>query len=144
MSCIFNTRPSQPKHPFIWDAETVLAFLRKLPGNDLLSAKLFTLKVSMLLALLPASRVSEVTNLRVDYLTKHSSVYTYAVPHLTRACETTVWSFTTSQVTANSVYARQSMSILKGIMFGGLGKANFWSAILNHINQHCTNNEVFH
>ena len=90
MSCIFNTRPSQPKHPFIGDAETVLAFLRKLPGNDLLSAKLFALKVSMLLALLPASRVSEVTNLRVDYLTKHSSVYTYAVPHLTRACETTV------------------------------------------------------
>ena len=71
MLVIFNKRPSQPKYPFIWDVETVLAFLKKLPRNDFLSDKLFTPKVSMLLALLPASRVSEVTNLKVDYLTKH-------------------------------------------------------------------------
>ena len=71
MSGIFNKRPPQPKYPFIWDVETVLDFLRKLPGNDLLSDKLLTLKVSMLLSLLSASRVSEYTNLRVDYLTKH-------------------------------------------------------------------------
>ena len=36
--------------------------------------KLLTFKVSMLLSLLSASRVSKITNLRVDYLTKHSSV----------------------------------------------------------------------
>ena len=81
MSGIFNKRPPQPKYPFIWDVETVLDFLRKLPGNDLLSDKLLTLKVSMLLSLLSASRVSEITNLRVDYLTKHSSVDTFAIPH---------------------------------------------------------------
>ena len=86
MSGIFNKRPPQPKYPFIWDVETVLDFLRKLPGNDLLSDKLLTLKVSMLLSLLSASRVSEITNLRVDYLTKHSSVYTFAIPHLTKTC----------------------------------------------------------
>ena len=40
MSGIFNKRPPQPKYPFIWDVETVLDFLRKLPGNDLLSDKL--------------------------------------------------------------------------------------------------------
>ena len=76
MSGIFNKRPPQPKHPLIWDVETVLDFLRKLPANDLLSDTLLTLKVSMLLSLLSDSRVSEITNLRVDYLTKHSSVYT--------------------------------------------------------------------
>ena len=86
MSGIFNKRPPQPKYPFVWDVETVLDFLRKLPGNDLLSDKLLTLKVSMLLSLLSASRVSEITNLRVDYLTKHSSVYTFAIPHLTKTC----------------------------------------------------------
>ena len=86
MSGIFNKRPPQPKYPFIWDVETVLDFLRKLPGNDLLSDKLLTLKVSMLLSLLSASRVSEITSLRVDYLTKHSSVYTFAIPHLTKTC----------------------------------------------------------
>ena len=78
MSDIFNKRPPQPKYPFIWDVETVLDFLRKLPGNDLLSDKLLTLKFSMLL--------SEKTNLRVDYLTKHSSVYTFAISHLTKTC----------------------------------------------------------
>ena len=40
----------------------------------------------MLLSLLSASRVSEITNLRVDYLTKHSSVYIFAIPHLTKTC----------------------------------------------------------
>ena len=86
MSGIFNKRLPQPKYPFIWDVETALDFLRKLQGNDLLSDKLLTLKVSMLLSLLSASRVSEITNLRVDYLTKHSSVYTFAIPHLTKTC----------------------------------------------------------
>ena len=86
MSGIFNKRPPQPKYPFTWDVETVLDFIRKLPGNDLLSDKLLKLKVSMLLSLLSASRVSEITNLRVDYLTKHSSIYTFAIPHLTKTC----------------------------------------------------------
>ena len=54
MSGIFNKRIPQTKYPFFWDVETALDFLRKLPENDLLSDKLFTLKVSMLLALLPA------------------------------------------------------------------------------------------
>ena len=49
---------------------------------------------------------------------------------------TPIWSFTISQVTANSVYARQLISILKGVMFWGLGKANFFSAILNHISRY--------
>ena len=40
----------------------------------------------MLLPLLSASRVSEITDLRVDYLTKHSSVFTFAIPHLTKTC----------------------------------------------------------
>ena len=87
MSGIFSKRPPQPKYPFTWDVETVFDFIRKLPGNYLLSDKLLTLKVSILLALLSASRVSEMTNLTVDHLTKHSSVYTFAIPHLTKTCQ---------------------------------------------------------
>ena len=56
MSGIFNKRPPQAKYPFIWDVEIVLDFLRKLPGNDLLSDKLLKLKVLMLLSLLSALR----------------------------------------------------------------------------------------
>ena len=41
----------------------------------------------MLVTLLSASRVSDITNLRVNYLTKHSSVYKFAVPHWTKTCQ---------------------------------------------------------
>ena len=66
---IFNKRPTQPKYPdiFIWIPDILL-----------------TLKVSMLLALLSASKASEITSSRVDYLKKYSSVYTFAIPHLTK------------------------------------------------------------
>ena len=85
MSVIFNKRPPQSKYPFIWGVETVLDFLRKLPGNYLLSDKFFALKVSMLL-FFPVSRVSEITNLRMDYLTRNLAVYAFVSPHLTKTC----------------------------------------------------------
>ena len=86
MSVIFNTRLPQPKYPFIWDVEPVLDFQRKLVYNDLLSDKLLTLKVSMLLSLFSTSRVSEITISRLDYFTKHSSAYTFSLLHLTKTC----------------------------------------------------------
>ena len=87
MSDIFDKAPPQPKYPFIWDAEIVLDLLRELPGNDLLSDKLTALKVSMLLALFSASRVTEITNLRLNVMTKHSYVYKFPVPHLMKTCQ---------------------------------------------------------
>ena len=42
--------------------------------------------VSMLLSLLSTSKISEITNLRVDYSTQHSSVYTFTILHLTKTC----------------------------------------------------------
>ena len=80
ISGIFNKRPPQPRYPLTWDVETVLDFLRKLSRNDLLSDKSIILKVSILSAFLSASRVSEITNLRIDYLTKHSSISAFAFP----------------------------------------------------------------
>ena len=41
----------------------------------------------MSLLLLSTSRVSEITNLRVDYLTRNSSVYTFPISHLTKTCQ---------------------------------------------------------
>ena len=82
---IFNKSSTQPKYPFIWDIETVWNFIRKLPGNDLLSDKLLIPKISIFLALLSVLKVSEITNL--DYLTKHSSVYIFAIPNLTKTCQ---------------------------------------------------------
>ena len=85
MFVIFNKRPPQSKYPFIWGVETVLDFLRKLPGNYLLLDKFLALKVSMLL-FFPVSRVSEITNLRMDYLTRNLAVYAFVSPHLTKTC----------------------------------------------------------
>ena len=73
MSGIFNKRLSQTKYPFIWDVETALNFLRKLPGNDLLSDKLFPLKVSILLALLSAWSLPQITNMRVNFFWQKKS-----------------------------------------------------------------------
>ena len=143
MSGIFNKRPPQPKYPFIWDVETVLDFLRKLPGNDLLSDKLLTLKVSMLLSLLSASRVSEIINLRVDYLTKHSSVYTFVTPHLTKTCRRGKkphpnLKFYNFPGDNKLCVCKAIDSYLERRNAWGLGNTSFSSVILNHINQcHC-------
>ena len=140
MSGIFNKRPPQPKYPFVWDVETVLDFLRKLPGNDLLSDKLLTLKVLMLLSLLSISRVSEITNLRVDYLTKHSSVYTFAIIHLTKTCRRGKkplpnLRFYNFPGDSKLCVCKAIDSFLESVMFGELRKANLLSVILNHINR---------
>ena len=139
MSGIFNKRPPQQEYPFIWDVETVLDFLRKLPGNVLLSDKLLTLKVSMLLSLLSASRVSEITNLRVDYLTKHSSVYTFAILHLTKTYQKVkkaqpnlkFYNFPGD----SNLCVCKAIDSLKGVIFGGLRNPNFLSTMLKHINR---------
>lgn len=74
----------------------------------------------MSLALLSARRVSEITNIRVDYLTKNLS--------------TPTWRFTIFHVATNSLYVRQMIPVLQGIMFWGLDKTNFLLALLSHIN----------
>ena len=134
MSGIFNKRPPQSKYPFIWDVETVLDFLRKLPGNDLLSDKLLTLNVSVLLSLFSALRVLEITNMIVDYLKKHSSAYTFDEDLLEgqkTAPQSEVIHFPRWQQT---LCMEGNYPILKNVMLGWLGKTNFLSATLNHIN----------
>ena len=100
------------------------------------------MKVSVLLALSSASRVSDITNLRVDYLTKHSSVYTLACQS-DKNPQPNLKFYNFPQVTANSEYARKLIPILKCVMFlgeergaGGLGKTNFLLAILININRY--------
>ena len=75
---------------------------------------------SLHLHLVFASRVSEITNLRVNYLTKQSSVYTFAVSSLTKPCQRSkkssqAWSFAICQVTTSSVYVRQLIRILRRV-----------------------------
>ena len=67
----------------------------------------------MLLSLLSASRVSEVANLREDYFTKYPSVYKIAISYLTKTSQMGI---------LNSVYLRQLIPILKGVIFRWCGK----------------------
>ena len=73
LTVVFNKRPPKPKYCFVWDVEAVLKYLTCLPPNDLLSTKMLTLKLAMLLALTSASRCSEIKNQDINYLTKSES-----------------------------------------------------------------------
>ena len=73
---VFNNRPPQPKYNFIWDVQLVLDYLKKeLPNNSDLSDKLLTFKVTMLLALMPASRVRGLHILDTRFMVKTSQKY---------------------------------------------------------------------
>lgn len=79
MTGIFNKRPPRPKYSCIWDVETVLQYFGSLPNNQLLSDKLLTLKLTMLLELTAASRASEITGLSIDNMQRLSDAYVF--PH---------------------------------------------------------------
>ena len=81
MSGISNLNPPKPKYCFTWDVETVLNYIRNLPDNSALSIKQLTLKVTMLLALIAINRGSELKLLNLNYLSKYSSRYSFAVRH---------------------------------------------------------------
>ena len=84
MTGVFNKRPPKPKYYFVWDVETVLKYLKCLPPNDLLSKKMLTLKLTMLLALTSASRCLEIRNLDINYLTKYDSKYCFNISKPTK------------------------------------------------------------
>ena len=70
MTGIFNKNLPKPRYTFVWDVEQVLVYLEKLPGNNELSDRLLTLKLTMLLALTSASRCSEIKYLDIRYISR--------------------------------------------------------------------------
>ena len=70
MAGLYNKRPLNPKYCFVWNIETALRYLRSLPINKLLSTKMLTLKLTMLLTLISASRYSEIRHLDIRFYTK--------------------------------------------------------------------------
>ena len=54
---VFKLPPPQPKYTFIWDVQTVLEYIKvNWPVSNVVSDKLLTLKLSMLLAIASALR----------------------------------------------------------------------------------------
>ena len=64
MTGIFNNRRSRPRYTFVWDIETVLNYLSKLPDNLSLPTRVLPHKLALFLSLTAASRVSETCYLK--------------------------------------------------------------------------------
>ena len=80
MSGIFHKTPPQPKYAFIWDVETVLDFLRKLPKNDMFLDKLDSASLNVVSIIVYFKDIRSHTHLGVYYFTKHSSEITPLLP----------------------------------------------------------------
>ena len=66
MAGVFNNRPPKPRYTFVWDIETVLNYLSKLPDKLSLPIRLLSHKLALLPSLTAASRVSEICYLNAD------------------------------------------------------------------------------
>ena len=64
---VYNLRTPAPKYGYIWDVSVVLEFFRHLPENNLLSLKLLSLKLVMLVALVSGQRVQTLSLLDLSF-----------------------------------------------------------------------------
>ena len=74
---VYSIKPPQPRYTFIWDVKKVIDFITTSNSPSELSLKDITLKLTLLLALTPAARVSEIGFTDIWYLIKHSFGYTF-------------------------------------------------------------------
>ena len=74
---VYNLRTPAPKYSYIWDVSVALEFFKHLPENNLLSLKLLSLKLVMLVALVSGQRVQTLSQLDLSfaYSVYHSIVF---------------------------------------------------------------------
>ena len=70
---VLNLRPPQPRYSSTWHVTTVLNFLKSLPDNRRLSIRQLTLKLTMLFALVSASRCSSFTAIDINHMSRSSN-----------------------------------------------------------------------
>ena len=72
LSGVFNLRPPQLKYTFMWDVQIVLEYIKvNLPVKNVLSDKLLSPKLSMLLALASASRTIPIQDLDISQMVNY-------------------------------------------------------------------------
>ena len=69
MAGIFNSNPPTPKYASFWDVGKVLDHIKSMGDNDSLEPRDLTWKLSMLLALVTASRSSDLASLDTKFMT---------------------------------------------------------------------------
>ena len=65
---IFRTRPALPRYIYIYDAETVIEFLKSLPCWEEITLKWLTLKLVGLLALSSSHRCQTLNSLSIEHM----------------------------------------------------------------------------
>ena len=68
MTGIFNNHPPKSRYTFVWDIETVLNYLSKLPDNLNLPIRVLSHQLTLLLSLTATSRFSEICCLNTGYM----------------------------------------------------------------------------
>ena len=75
---IFNQRPPQPRYTFIWDVEILIKFIKdEMAIDSKLSDGDLTLKLTALLALTAAQRVTAIQHLNINFMARSSSQVTF-------------------------------------------------------------------
>ena len=85
MTGIFNNCPPKPICTFVWDIETVLNDLSKLPDNLSLLIRVLSLKLALLLSLTAPSRVSEICYLNTECMVEFKDKYVFKFHKLTKS-----------------------------------------------------------
>ena len=85
MTSIFNKRPPKPRYIFVWDIETVLNYLSKLPDNLNLPIRVLSHKLALLLPLAAVPRVSEICCLNTEYMIEFEDKYVFKFHKLTKS-----------------------------------------------------------
>ena len=86
MRAIFNQRTPTSKYQFTWDVDTVLNEILSWGDNDVLTIKLLTWKLVMLLALASEGGSSELSLLNCNCMQQQCSFIYFELPKHTKTC----------------------------------------------------------
>ena len=84
MKGIYNSRPPKPKYAATWDVGKVVRYLRDLGQNSKLSQKQLVTKLATLMALIHASRTSELAALDLRFRVYRPEGVLFTLPTLTK------------------------------------------------------------
>ena len=84
MKGVYNSRPPEPRYSSSWRVERVTSHMRQMGSNNSLSLKQLSLKLVMLMALVEASRTSELAALDLRFRVFSPDGVTFRLPTLTK------------------------------------------------------------
>ncbi|CAC5365272.1 unnamed protein product [Mytilus coruscus] len=86
MRAICNVRTPLPRYQSSWDVDKVLSCITGWGDNSSLSMKILVQKLTMLLALTSAGRVSEIHKLNLDFMCDKGDHIIFQIPSLSKTC----------------------------------------------------------